>query len=298
MNTFWGNGSSELVVYDDWYQKNDGSYAWNYNKDIFLDSQLGWQNYSGIININAAYSTGRNQLWGDWQNNKITDGSGGSGLFGGFGGDDTLTGGGGADTFFVGHNGGGHDIITDAESSDTIWFFEDNPGDVTYSYDTATNVMHLYMQGSEVEVCCSNGTPWPTYPIYQFADGSRWTYTGQWNTISWDAAEDTLENIANSPLWGEVNTYCGTDDADNFFLGKTDGNDLILNAEQADTVHLYDAALSDIVATSADDNSIAVKLNTGKMIVVETSENISSTFKLASGESYVYNRETSSWREV
>ena len=66
----------------------------------------------------------------------------------------------------------------------------------------------------------------------------------------------------------------------------------------ADTVHLYDAALSDIVSTSVSDNSIAIEFNTGEVAMVSAAENTSPTFKLASGQSYVYNRETSSWREA
>ena len=80
-------------------------------------------------------------------------------------------------------------------------------------------------------------------------------------------------------------------------MSRADGSDLIFGAAQDDTIQLYDTTLSEIVSTSANENSVTVNFATGKVAIVETSENISPTFKLTSGESYVYNRETNSWQE-
>ncbi len=113
-----------------------------------------------------------------------------------------------------------------------------------------------------------------TIPVYQFADGTRLIYAnGYWQGASWDAT-------------------------DNIFAGKNDGNDLVFNAAQVDTIHFCDAVLSDIVATAVSDNAVAIAFNTGETAVIGTTGSVSATVKLASGESYVYNRESSSWQQA
>ena len=237
-------------------------------------------------------------LFGNSLDNYIVDKSGNSQLWGG-GGNDTLQGGGGADVFYFGW-GNGHDTILDASDNDTIVLYSVNSWDFDFDnglrLDTWENKAVLTLNdGSTLDIYASSGG-YP-YPIYQFADGKRYFYTGGgWLDWSWDAAEDT--NIADSPLWSKMNTYYGTDDADNFFISKSDGNDQVFNAAQDDTIHLYDTSLSDIVATSVNDNIISVNFNTGENLQVSTTENISPTFKLASGENYVYNRESSAWQEA
>ena len=105
-------------------------------------------------------------------------------------------------------------------------------------------------------------------------------------------------DMASDEILGNANEFFGTAAADNIFVSRFDGNDLVFNVDGADTVNLYDTALSDIVSTSVSDNAIAIAFNTGEVAMVSAAENISPTFKLASGESYVYNRETSSWQEA
>lgn len=46
------------------------------------------------------------------------------------------------------------------------------------------------------------------------------------------------------------------------------------------------------------DNLIVIAFNTGEVAMVSATENVSLPFKLTSGESYVYNRETSLWQEA
>lgn len=285
VNLFFGTGETTLYVSD------------FYNKDIRLEDRG-----IGIKNILPLYEYGNNIFWGNNLDNTISDGAGNSNLWGSWEGNDTLTGGQGADTFLYNYNGG-YDIITDANSNDTIWLFNVNPGEVSYYYDTWSNVMHLYTGSSDLQVNCATGDYWypRTYPVYQFADGSRWSYepsNGSWNYISWDTAQDTGAEIATNPLWGNANTFSGTDTADNFFLGKSDGNDLVFDATQDDTIHFCDAVLSDIIGTAVSDNAVAIAFNTGETAVVETNGNVSAKFRLASGESYAYNRETSSWQQA
>lgn len=246
-----------------------------------------------------------NILFGNSLDNRIVDSYGNSQLWGGYG-NNTLTGGEGHDTFFYEYDGG-HDVITDADNGDTICLFNIMPwqNDVSCWYDGEDSIMYIFTPAGQLDVHCSNGTPWPALPVYQYSDGSRWQYiwngvnsNDNWHQISYDAIEDTGADIAANPLWGNANEFFGTAQADNIFVSRTDGNDLVFDTDGADTVHLYDASLSDIVSTSVSDSSIAIEFNTGEVAQVSSSGNVSPTFKLASGQSYVYNRETSSWREA
>ena len=89
-----------------------------------------------------------------------------------------------------------------------------------------------------------------------------------------------------------------TDAADNLFVSGFDGSsEMIFGAAQDDTINLYDATLNDIVATSADANAVAVAFRTGETALVATTENLSPTFTLANGDSYVYNRAAGSWQQ-
>lgn len=105
-------------------------------------------------------------------------------------------------------------------------------------------------------------------------------------------------DMASDETWSNANEFFGTAQVDNIFVSRTDGNDLVFDTDGADTVHLYDATLSDIVSTSVSDNAIAIEFNTGEVAMVSAAQNTSPTFKFASGQSYVYNRESSSWREA
>ena len=285
-----GNGLTNLYTF------------YSSNKAIRLDSGLypGVKDVTGsYLNNNlSTYESGNNILFGDAQNNVLRDGKGNSTLFGGAGGVDVLIGEAGADCFIFG-KGGGIDIILDAENEDTILLYNVNPGEVSFQYDSANDAMALGFNDGSALTVLSLTNNYTTFsyamPDFLFADGSRlWynKYNGTWNSISYDAAEDFTTD------WGNANTFYGTADADNIFIGKAGGNDLIFNAAQNDTIHFCDVSLSDIVSTSVSENSIAVAFNTGEVAMVGTTENISPTFKLASGESYVYNRESGAWQQT
>lgn len=86
--------------------------------------------------------------------------------------------------------------------------------------------------------------------------------------------------------------------ADVFLAGKYDGNDVVLNTDANDVISLYDTNLSDITSFYGDANSIALGFNTGNVISVATSDILSPTFQLASGQSYRFNRATASWQQA
>lgn len=264
---FYNDSDSRMYVLGDFV--NETGYS------VFLNDDTKCAKFLGVM-FDHGYDF---VLFGNSLDNQIIDRSGSSQIWGGWG-DDTLTGGGGADVFYFGW-GNGHDTILDASDDDTIILYSVNSWDFDFDnglrFDTWENKAVLTLNdGSTLDIYASSGG-YP-YPIYQFADGKRYFYTGGgWLDWSWDAAEDSSIDFASSPLWGSTSVYYGTDDADNFFLGKSD--DLVFNAAHDDTIHLYDTALSDIIATSVNDNVISVNFNTGENLQVSATENVSPTFK-------------------
>ena len=212
----------------------------------------------------------------------INQGSGTASLYGGYGVDDyyndsdTLVGGYYATDVFIVGEYCGYDVIQNYESNDII-LCATTSGNLPYAYVWGDDII---IDGTAMRVIVQGGAH------RQFNFG----YTNGYNAPSFDAAADNL--------WENANTYYGTADADNIFVGKGDGNDLVFGTAQDDTIHLCDVALSDIVATAVNDNSISITFNTGETTAVETSGSLSPAFKLASGESYVYNRESGSWQSA
>ena len=238
-----GNGSTSLYVYGE-------------NRDIRLDENgtVTGKYYIGMKDI-VSYAGGTNNLWGDNADNVIKDNGSyaNSGLWGGWEGNDTLTGGNGADTFFFNRDGG-HDIITDANSNDSVFVFNANPGECNYYYDDANNVMHLYVGSGELEVNCSTGDEYysMTYPVYQFADGTRLTYVGgNWQGVSWDSAENINYD---SPL-------SLFDDSSEFVYSYGDGRKDILSTDAENTVILNGVTLDQISSAEITNNGVNLKFN-------------------------------------
>ncbi|MBR1647782.1 MAG: hypothetical protein IJ774_09445 [Selenomonadaceae bacterium] len=109
-------------------------------------------------------------------------------------------------------------------------------------------------------------------------------YAGQGGNILW-GGDDT----ATDYLFGGAGT-------DVFQVGKTDGNDAVLNAGTDDVIHLYDVNVDDIISYAYDANTIALGLNSGNVISVVNGDAISPTFTLANGQSYRFNRAAYAWQ--
>ena len=313
-STFDGSNIFRWSIADDaanflWYDPNVNFYSFAGDSGTLASFGDSWGNGVGIyLNEDTmraknlgVFGGGNYVLFGNSLDNYIQDSYGSSQIWGGWG-NDILSGGGGADRFFFGWSNG-NDVILDLSDDDVIDLYSVNSWEV--NLDTALefdgwNTITLRLNdGSTLEMhSSSGGVP---FSNYKFADGVSYSYYGKsrlsWS-YSWDAAEDTGAEIASNPLWGDANTFYGTDAADNIFLSKNDGNDLVFDTAQGDTIHFCDAVLSDVIATAVNDNAVAIVFNTGETAVVAAEGNVSTTFKLASGESYAYNRETSSWQEA
>lgn len=115
-------------------------------------------------------------------------------------------------------------------------------------------------------------------------------------------SNNLIAGYGGSSLWGgfgfSADILTGGLGLDNFLLGKNDGNDHVAGASSIDTVSLYDASLSDIVATAVSDNLVAVAFNTGVVVTVENSDSVTPAFQLSDGTSYRYNRANASWQSA
>ena len=83
-----------------------------------------------------------------------------------------------------------------------------------------------------------------------------------------------------------------------FWYGKGDGNDTIQQSKTQDTVNLYDVTLADITTAGFNGNNISVGFNTGFNLNVNVSSNLSSTFRLADGSAWQYNKSTGNWQSA
>lgn len=113
-------------------------------------------------------------------------------------------------------------------------------------------------------------------------------------------SNNLIAGYGGSSLWGGVgfsaDILTGNLGIDNFVIGKGEGNDYVANASAGDTVSLYDVSLSDIVATAATGNGVAIAFNTGFVVMVESTDSVTPAFQLSDGTRYAFNRATASWQ--
>ena len=180
------------------------------------------------------------------------------------------------DVFLIGEYCG-YDVIQNYNANDLI-LCATTSGYPPYAYVSGYDVV---IEGYGMTAIVQNAA----YQPFNFG------YMGSYGGMTFDAAQDS------DNLWG-MKGVVATAAEDNIFVGRNDGSEMIFGAAQDDTIHLYDATLSDIVATAVSDGAVAVAFNTGETALVTTTKNLSPTFKLASGDSYVYNREAGSWQSA
>ena len=105
-----------------------------------------------------------------------------------------------------------------------------------------------------------------------------------------------------SQLWGGSGTasdlLVGGAGTDIFIGGRTQGADVIENAQTKDEVHLNDASLSDIVSTAEQNGLIAISFNNGNSVAVRSTEALSAAVILADGSKYRFNHATRNWQSA
>lgn len=105
--------------------------------------------------------------------------------------------------------------------------------------------------------------------------------------------------LGGSSLWGGSgavsDVMIGGAGIDNFFAGKSDGSDIIINASENDLIFLYDVSLSDVTAFNVYNNFFSIGFNTGNVLTVYDNGDKTPTMQLADGNRYAYNRATGEW---
>lgn len=114
-----------------------------------------------------------------------------------------------------------------------------------------------------------------------------------------DASNVITAGSGDSSLWGGsggVDNLIGGAGQDIFFFGKYDGLDVISNASSSDKVHLYDVNLSDIISANVSGGVIYANFNTGGVLKINCTENLSPTFQLADGSQWKFNQSSGQWQ--
>ena len=115
-----------------------------------------------------------------------------------------------------------------------------------------------------------------------------------------NSANTITAGSGGSSLWGGSggnDILTGGSGSDTFFYGKNDGTDVINNASSADVVILYDVSLADITSANISGRTISATFNTGSNLQINSSENLSATFKLADGN-FKFNHSLGNWQNA
>ena len=136
------------------------------------------------------------------------------------------------------------------------------------------------------------------------------------NVINIDAGSSSGENFlvgnagdnvikggnGNTSLWGgsssSNDTLIGGNGLNVFCYGHGEGNDVIINSDQNDSVNLHNIGLAEFSGSDVTENSVSLQFSTGQQLTVNDSGQISATFNFASGEKFRYNHLTSNWETI
>ena len=237
---------------------NDAIVNYAFNSQVYLD---GGEDNDYIINAGSGVAT----IYGGYDVEDYTQDN------------DILVGSPYAVDFFLVGEYCGYDVIQNYEWNDAI-----------FCATTSGYPPYAYVSGYDVVI-----TGYAMTVIVQGAAGKQFNfgYMNSYGGTTWDTAQD------GGNLWGNRGIVATADAEDVFVSGFDNSSEMVFGAAQDDTINFFDANLSDIVATAVNENAIAVAFRTGETALVATTENLSPTFKLAGGDSYVYNREAGSWQQ-
>lgn len=80
-----------------------------------------------------------------------------------------------------------------------------------------------------------------------------------------------------------------------FWYSMTEGNDVIGNAHDYDTIYFYDVTLNDVTSVDIHDRSFSIGFKTGNFLTVNDNGGLTPKLQIADGSSYIYNRVTGTW---
>ena len=125
-------------------------------------------------------------------------------------------------------------------------------------------------------------------------------FSGGGNILYGDAAANEIHSGGNgSALWGGADfaddILIGGTGTDIFFYGASEGNDVIVNAEDDDVINFYNATLADITFAQETDSGMLIGVGTNVLAVVGTN-NTAVTF--SDGSALRYNRAAKVWTQA
>ena len=144
---------------------------WLNGVNLFTGESSSYENES-IITVDATAMKYYGTIAGNMQSNVISAGSGGSQMWGGFGGNDTLNGGSGADTFWYGIWENSDDVINNFGEEDLLMAYDLSLEKITNFEYNDKQISVGFNNEHNITINTTGDTS-----TYQIGDGSRWKYT-------------------------------------------------------------------------------------------------------------------------
>lgn len=157
--------------------------------------------------------------------------------------------------------------------------------DVLYVGGNNVDALHVLNPGAIVNLgkgFCSN---------VEVLDAS---WSGGANILFGDATNNAIISGGNSStLWGGVgdDIIYGGDGTDYFLFGAGDGNDVLFNVNDDDSIILYNATLKDVTFAQETDSGFVIGVGSNVLTVVGNSNAVS----FADGSTFRYNRVAKTW---
>ena len=126
------------------------------------------------------------------------------------------------------------------------------------------------------------------------------TSTGD-NLLAGSSESQTIKGgRGNNSLWGGAggnDILTGGTGHNEFYFGIGEGNDIITQSNDTDTVMLYNVKISDLDAAGMKDGNMVIALKDGSSLTIQNYDRQgATTFQLADG-TYSYDKSTGIWNE-
>ena len=186
-------------------------------------------------------------------------------------------------------NVGGQDIT--AKFGNTLTY----DSEVDYYEGTELGALSVNQSDSKEMAIWLDGTDGKIYNNVNEIDAEA--YSGQ-TTLVGNAMDNVITaSKGKSSLWGGAGDYddtlIGSNNYNEFFYLKGNGDDVIKSAKSTDMINLYDLSLDDINNAKIESTNINIEFKDGGSLSTNTVNNL--TFKLSDGSKWRVNMNNKSW---